>query len=206
MFEIFRSCRLSHTLALALLVTCFSPRELVSSEGKRSGIVLGRVENVVLEDAALKLKARIDTGAGVSSVHAEILDVFRADATGVFRDRIVFRLSDTSGRVVRLERDVLEWMRVKRKGVSGFIDRPVVLMDFCLGGKQIEARVNLANRSRFIYPLLIGRNVLKAGGFLIDPSKTFMEHPGCDWRTKIGRMSTNSTNLPKAKISGILPY
>jgi len=183
MFEIFRGLRLSLALAFAMLVTCSSPRELARSEGKNTGIVLGRVENVVLEDSALKLRARIDTGAGVSSVHAEILDVVKVDATGVPRDRIVFRIRDTSGRVVKLERDVVEWMRVKRKGVSGFTNRPVVLMDFCLGGKQIEARVNLANRSRFIYPLLIGRNVLKAGGFLIDPGKKFMEHPGCDWRT-----------------------
>jgi hypothetical protein len=157
----------------------------VSSECKNTGIVLGRVENVVLQDSELKLKARIDSGAGVSSVHAEILEIVKANPAGAAsHDRIVFRIRDTSGRVVKLEREVIEWMKVKRKGVTGFIDRPVVLMDFCLGGKQIEARVNLANRSRFIYPLLIGRNVLKAGGFLIDPSETFLEHPGCKWRTK----------------------
>jgi hypothetical protein len=169
---------------VALLVTSLASMESVRSECKETGTVLGRVENVVLQDSKLKLKARIDTGAGVSSVHAEIIEVVKADTSGASRDRIVFRISDSSGRLVKFDREVEEWMRVKRKGVSGFIDRPVVLMDLCLGGKQIEVRVNLANRSRFLYPLLIGRNALKAGDFLIDPAKTFLEHPGCSWKSK----------------------
>jgi hypothetical protein len=52
-------------------------------------------------------------------------------------------------------------------------------MDFCIGGKRIEARVNLAKRDRFIYPLLVGRNLLKAGDFLINPAKKFMSVARC---------------------------
>jgi hypothetical protein len=53
------------------------------------------------------------------------------------------------------------------------------MMDICLGGKQIEGRVNLTDRSTFLYPVLLGRNILKAGDFLIDPERNFMEHPSC---------------------------
>jgi hypothetical protein len=169
---------------LGLLMTSLNPRNQGYSQCGDARVILGRVENVVLQDSKLKLKARIDTGAGVSSIHADILEIKKAGPSGTPRDRIIFRLRDKGGRVVRLERDVQEWMRVKRKGTAGFIDRPVVLMDFCLGGKVVEARVNLANRSRFLYPLLIGRNVLKAGDFLIDPSRAFLEHPGCKWKAK----------------------
>ena len=168
-------------LNVAILAACNGPKDLFSS-GYQSAVVLGRVENVVLEESKLKLKARIDTGAGISSIHAENVEIVKG--AGLTPDRVSFKIHDSSGRVVKLEREIVEWMRVKRKGVAGYIQRPVVVMDLCLGGKQIEARVNLANRTRFIYPLLVGRNVLKAGDFLIDPAKTFLEHPGCTWRRK----------------------
>jgi hypothetical protein len=145
-------------------------------------IILGRVENVILQDSAIKLKARIDTGAGVSSLHADDLTIISADKMKGVPARVNFRVRDASGRIVRLERDVVDWMRVKRKGDKGYIRRPVVMMDFCLAGKQIEARVNLANRSRFLYPLLVGRNLLKTGDFLIDPAQTFLTNPGCRWK------------------------
>lgn len=184
MVKDFSNCTLINFLKISLLMVPLASRGQVQSQCADGRVILGRVENVVLQDSKLKLKARMDTGAGVSSIHAEILQVMKADSSGVSRDRIIFHLKDKSGRLVRLERDVQEWMRVKRKGNAGFIERPVVLMDFCIGGRIIEARVNLANRSRFIYPLLIGRNVLKAGDFLIDPSRKFVEHPGCNWKAK----------------------
>jgi hypothetical protein len=52
-------------------------------------------------------------------------------------------------------------------------------MDMCLAGKKLEGRFNLANRDDFLYPVLVGRNLLKTGDFLIDPKRKFVEEPGC---------------------------
>lgn len=50
------------------------------------------------------------------------------------------------------------------------IQRPVVLMKIRLADKERTIRVNLTNRKRFIYPLLLGREAIKAFDGLIDPS------------------------------------
>ena len=56
--------------------------------------------------------------------------------------------------------------------------RPVILLRICLGGVRKEAEVNLVDRSRFKYPLLIGRSFL-AGDFLIDSDQTYLLKPLC---------------------------
>lgn len=58
-------------------------------------------------------------------------------------------------------------------------ERPVIKLDFCLGGKKVEARANLADREGFLYPVLMGRNVLKTGDYMIDPQRSFIHEPGC---------------------------
>ena len=53
------------------------------------------------------------------------------------------------------------------------IKRPVVLMRIELGGKLRSIAVNLTNRKRFNYPLLLGRDAINLFSGLIDPSTTF---------------------------------
>ena len=50
---------------------------------------------------------------------------------------------------------------------------------FCIGGRKIRDEVNLADRGHFIYPVLIGRNMLGKGDFLLDPSRTFVSRAPC---------------------------
>jgi len=151
----------------------------ISYAGKRSknSVVLGRVEYVVMEDVRIKLKARIDTGAGVSSIDAKIIEI--KPASNGSGEKVVFQIKDDDGTIKTLERTIEEWMEIKGKGTAKMIRRPVVRLDFCLGGKRLEGRINLADRSEFLYPVLIGRNIIKTGDFLIDPRKKFMEKPGC---------------------------
>ena len=130
-----------------------------------------------MEDVGIKLKARIDTGARVSSIDAKIVEIKpAANGSG---EKVVFQIKDDDGNIKTLERTIVEWAEIKGKGTEKTIRRPVVRLDFCLGGKRLEGRINLADRSAFLYPVLIGRNILKTGDFLIDPRKKFMEKPGC---------------------------
>jgi hypothetical protein len=164
---------------MLLTALCFAAsaeaREPVRTKGRP---VVGWVEKVKLEDVDLTLKARMDTGAGLSSVHATIVKVVPPAAEGE-KERIIFQIADDAGNTRTLEREVIDYVNIKKKGEEGFIRRPVVRLDFCLGGKQIEGRVNLADRGQFLYPLLIGRNILKTGDFLIDATRTFTHVPGC---------------------------
>ncbi len=128
-----------------------------------------------MQDVGMKLKARIDTGAGISSIDAKIVEIKRAtDGSG---ERVVFQIKDDDGEIKTVERKIVGWAEIK--STKQAVRRPVVRLDFCLGGKRLEGRINLADRSMFLYPVLIGRNILKTGDFLIDPRKKFMKKPGC---------------------------
>ena len=50
------------------------------------------------------------------------------------------------------------------------IKRPVVLMRVKLANQEQTIRVNLTNRKRFLYPLLLGREAIITFQGLIDPS------------------------------------
>lgn len=167
-------------VVVAMLIAGVIGAMAASAANKGARPVIGAVEYVDLDDAGLVVKARIDTGAGLTSVNAEIVEV-RPPENGK-PERIAFRVVDESGKASEktLERTVVEWVNIKKKGSAGFIRRPVVRLDFCLGGKRIEARANLADRGEFLYPVLIGRNVLTTGGFLVDPGRKFMHAPKCD--------------------------
>lgn len=163
--------------ALLLATSISAGAATKAAPSAQDASIIGRVEYVVMQDVGIKLKARIDTGAGVSSIDAKILRI--KPAAGGSAERVVFEIRDDAGNAKSVERKIVEWTEIKGKGTTKSSRRPVVILDFCLGGKRLEGRINLANRSGFIYPVLIGRNILKTGDFLIDPSKTFMRPPGC---------------------------
>ncbi|MGH8507720.1 MAG: ATP-dependent zinc protease family protein [Gammaproteobacteria bacterium] len=146
-----------------------SPRE--------KSVTLGRVEYVVMEDVRMKLKARIDTGAAVSSIDAKVVEIKPApNGSG---EQVIFQIKDNEGNIKTIERTIVEWAKIKGKRAERAVRRPVVRLDLCLGGKRIEGRINLADRKSFLYPVLIGRNILETGEFVIDPRQKFMEKPGC---------------------------
>ena len=58
-------------------------------------------------------------------------------------------------------------------------ERPVVKMRVCLGTVMTDAEVNLAERRRLSYRMLLGRDLL-AGRFLVDPGEDFLTQPFCD--------------------------
>lgn len=140
---------------------------------------IGWVEKVGLDDSPIVVKARMDTGAGMTSVHAEILE-FRKPAKPGMAEQVVYRIGDGKKKSKILVSDVVEWQNIKRKESKGFIRRPVVRMGICIGNKKIRGRVNLADRSHFLYPVLVGRNFLKGGDFVVDPRKTFRRKPICE--------------------------
>ncbi len=151
-----------------------TPRPAAAPEKPR--VTLGRVEFIVLQDVHLRLKARIDTGAGVSSVHAKILEIKQTPEG----ERVRFQVEDAEGHKKILERPIVGWLNIKVMGREERNRRPIVRLDICIGGKKLEGRVNLNDRSNFLYPMLIGRNLLNTGKFLVDPSQLYMQEPGCE--------------------------
>lgn len=135
---------------------------------------LGYIENATIGNLGLEMKAKLDTGADTSSVHARNVEVYkRGDRDNWVR----FRLVGKDGRSVRYDQNVIRFAAIKTK-TGGTIRRPVIRMPVCVGGRWGRAEINLADRGDFEYELLIGREFL-AGRVVVDSSDTFMADQPC---------------------------
>ena len=141
--------------------------------------IVGWVERVHLDDVDQGFVAKLDTGATTSSIDAKIIkvDAPKEKKRGE-HGHIVFSVQDDESTARVLKRKILRWVRIKKKD-SGFLRRPVVNMAFCIGEKLIRDEVNLADREGFLYPVLVGRNMLKRGNVAVDSSRTFATKPQC---------------------------
>lgn len=135
---------------------------------------MGWVEQVIVKSGNFTMKAKLDSGAKTSSIRAKILKEFEKDGI----KWIQFQITGPDKKKVKIEREVERWVRIKSKK-RGFVRRPVVRMEFCIGNKLIEEEVNLSSRPGFVYPILIGRNMLQ-GHIIIDASRTLTQQPHCE--------------------------
>jgi hypothetical protein len=138
-------------------------------------IIYGYVEKATLVDKGLVLSAKLDTGAKSASLNA--IDIHEVDKDGVAyleftvpsKDGDVSFMSEYVGKVhIKVRAGEHTQSKVAP------IKRPVVLMRIRMGDIERTIPVNLTNRKRFIYPLLLGRDAIKAFSGLVDPSSTFM--------------------------------
>jgi hypothetical protein len=130
-------------------------------------IKIGPVENVVLLPWGVTMPARIDTGAATSSLDARNLTIKGNTAE--------FNLPQQyGGRQIRLP--ILKWKTVKSAGTKG--QRPVVVVELCIGPKRVRTHVNLNDRSNVKYPLIIGRNTLMRD-FVVECSTSYCAPPTC---------------------------
>lgn len=148
---------------------------------------VGWVEKVMLQDVGMTVSAKLDTGAKTSSIDAEIVDIAKTakshkDHPG---EKVVFTVGsdDKAEPKKTFEREVVRYVRIKKKG-GGYIRRPVIEMTFCVAGRLITEEVNLANRENFIYPVLIGRNMMQHAGLVIDASRKYISKPACKPKAK----------------------
>jgi hypothetical protein len=135
--------------------------------------IVGWVEKARISPGNLVLKAKMDSGADNSSLNVPNVDEFERKGEKWVR----FELVNEQGQSVVIERRLVRLARIKRhRGMRQ--ERPVVRMGICVGNYYREAEVNLVDRSRFKYPLLIGRSFM-GDNLVIDPSAQFTLEPGC---------------------------
>lgn len=177
-------------LGMALVLWALGISTATAASKERAPVIVGWVEEVHVQAINTQFKAKLDTGAKTSSIDANVIDIVEYTPTQGSEapskemkngavGRIIFSVLDAEGKNKTLERDIIRFARIKRKGNAGFIRRPVVHMRFCLAGRVIEEEVNLAVRDRFIYPVLIGRNMLEKGGLVVDASRMLTSPSTC---------------------------
>lgn len=140
--------------------------------------VWGWVEKAVVMPLRATVKAKLDTGALTSSIHAEEVERFQRDDQEWIRFRMVFEDLASGERSTReLERPLYRNLRVR--GAAGSERRPVVILRLCMGDTVYEEQFSLNDRSDMNYPVLLGRRTIRHLGML-DVRRTFLSEPRCD--------------------------
>ena len=140
------------------------------SEDHHSSTIVGWREWVSLPGlGVLWLKAKLDTGARSSALHATDIE----ELDGGERVRFTVQPWQQSAEdSVSVELPVHDRRTVRSS--SGHEEvRYVVLLDVEVGGRRVTAETSLSNRDQMGFRMLVGREALKQG-FIVNPRKSFL--------------------------------
>ena len=117
------------------------------------------------------IKAKLDTGARSSALHAFDVTPFDRDGAEWVRFTVRPWQESTEDEVV-VELPVHDRRSVRSS--SGHVqNRYVVLLRVVLMGREVESEVTLSNRDQMGFRMLIGREALRQG-FAVDPGRSFL--------------------------------
>lgn len=141
-------------------------------ESPHSNTIVGWREWVSLPEAGVPwIKAKLDTGARTSSLHAfDLEEVTRGDGTVVRFG--IHPWQDTGEDAVVVECPIHD-RRSVRSSSGHTEERIVVLMDVVLRGRTVRVEVTLTNRDEMGFRMLIGRQALRRG-FVVDAARSFL--------------------------------
>ncbi len=117
------------------------------------------------------IKAKIDTGARTSALHAFDIETFERHGVALARFAI-HPWQDSSSDVVVVEAPLLERRQVRSSSGTAKV-RPVVLTEVALAGRTERVEVTLTRRDEMGFRMLIGRQALRRR-FLVDPGRSYM--------------------------------
>ena len=137
--------------------------------------IIGWLEQVYLPQYDFVIKAKIDTGAKNSSIHAMDVEYIKKEKGK--DSRVRFKTMDLEKRCQIIEADLVREARV-RKSTLATTTRPEIELEICLGGVRKRIRVNLADRGGMNYRMILGRTALE-GNFIVDVSQKYLAGPRC---------------------------
>ncbi len=138
-------------------------------------IIYGYVEKATLIDKGMVLSAKLDTGAKSASLSAINIRQTVQNGKPYLNFTVLGKNEErefTSEYLGKVKIKIRDGENSSFKTTS--IRRPVVLISIQIGDKIRKIPVNLTNRKRFNYPLLLGRDAIIAFDGLIDPSHAFL--------------------------------
>ena len=117
------------------------------------------------------IKAKLDTGARSSSLHAFDVEEFDHDGSTWVRFSIHpwQRSADDAAVVTRPVHD----RRAVRSSSGHAEERVIVLMDLVLVRRQVTAEISLTDRDEMGFRMLVGREALRQG-FLVDSGRSYL--------------------------------
>ncbi|MEM6252283.1 MAG: RimK/LysX family protein [Cyanobacteria bacterium P01_D01_bin.156] len=136
-------------------------------------LIIGWREWVSLPELGVpNVKAKVDTGARSSAIHA--VDIQQFECNGIKRVRFqVAPIQSNDQMLVMIETDLLEERIVTDSGGHQQV-RPVILTSVCLGEVHWPIELTLTNRDVMGFRMLLGRQAVR-DRFLINPGQSFLQ-------------------------------
>lgn len=140
------------------------------SEGKKT--VIGWREWVQLPELGVfEMKAKVDTGADNSSLHAFNVERFENDGAVYVRFEIHPKQRSRKP-TIRCEAPLAMERNVKNPGGRTEL-RPVIRTRVVVAGVELDALVNLTSRDEMGFRMLLGRRAVRSR-FLVDPGRSYL--------------------------------
>ena len=132
--------------------------------------VLGWREWVSLPQLGIRrIKAKVDTGARTSALHAFDVVLDETNDEKIVRFSIHPKQHDLD-EVIECQAPLLDERQVRDSGGHTEM-RYVIQTEVAIGGKVHTTEVTLTNRDTMGFRMLIGRTLMK-GNYLVDPGKS----------------------------------
>lgn len=148
------------------------PNLCVVAERKEKRKTIGWREWVSLPDLGVReLKAKVDTGADNSSLHAFDLERFEEDGRQMVRFEIHPRQRKRRPSIPCVAEVVGERM-VKNPGGRAE-RRPIIRTTLVVAGEEFEALINLTTRDEMTFRMLLGRRTVRKN-FIVDPGRSYL--------------------------------
>lgn len=125
----------------------------------------------MLDFGPAKIKAKIDTGARTSAIHAEDIVIFRRKGKRMVRFRL-YPVQRSREKALLVETELLEKRKV-RSSVGHETNRPVIVVHLTIGQFSWPIELTLVNRDIMGFRMLIGRQAIRKR-FLVDPGRSFL--------------------------------
>jgi len=127
------------------------------------------------------IKAKIDTGARSSALHAYDIEPFEREGKSMVQFKVHPYQRDTH-RVVTAEAEIFDERHVRNSGGHAE-SRFVILTPVKLNGIEWLIELTLTNRDVMGFRMLLGRQAVRER-FLIDASRSYLQSPGQSHRLK----------------------
>lgn len=140
---------------------------------RRARPVVGWREWVALTELSdVRIKAKIDTGARTSSLHAFNLEL-HTDSDKTVATFQIHPLQRSRKLVQSVEIDVVEFRDVRSS--TGHIERrPVIRTPMAIGEHCFDIDITLTSRDAMGFRMLLGRAALRRR-FLVDPASSYQQ-------------------------------
>lgn len=134
-------------------------------------MIIGAVEWIALPDLGVeRLRARVDTGAASSALHVDNIEIFQRDDIDWARFEVIVGGAHRWRRVQSAA--PLSGIRRVRNTGGESEERYAIRTTIVLGKNRWHADINLSNRDKMRYRMLLGRSAMQQ--VLVNPSRLYL--------------------------------